>query len=110
MLKNTAAASLLLFVLAACASNNNPRIIQTMPGAPEVHLTAGIATQIEMPENSRVQSVVIGNPSMATVEQSGNVVNLIAKGGAGETNMIIRSVDEDGRTRVDQYRVTISDR
>ncbi len=110
MLKKTIAISVALMALSACASNNTPRIIQTMPGAQEVHLTSGIATQVEMPDNSRVQSVVIGNPSLATAEQSGNLVNLLAKSGSGETNMIIRSIDEDGRSHVDQYRVTVSDR
>lgn len=104
--KKAATFAALVLSLSACGSSG-PKVIQTLPGAPEVHLTAGIATQIEMPENARVQSVVIGNPALATAEQSGNIVSLTAKTGSGETNMIIRSVDDSGHTKVDQYRVTV---
>jgi len=74
-----------------------------------VRLTVGLATQIELPEDMRAQSVVAGNPAMLTAEQSANVVNLIAKS-AGETNLIIRAVDEDSKAKVYQYRVIVQER
>jgi len=96
------------FILAACASPA-PKIIQTTPGSPEVRLTVGMATQVEMP-SGHVQSVTVGNPALVTVERADDVVNLLAKEGTGETNLIIRSIDEDGRTNVYQYRIIVMDR
>jgi len=107
MFKKSALLLLVLLAFAACASGK-PRIIQTSPGSSdEVRLTAGMATQIEMPDDMRVQSVVAGNPALVTAETSGNVVNLIAKGSEGETNLIIRAMDEDGRAKVYQYRAVV---
>ncbi|MDD5586563.1 MAG: pilus assembly protein N-terminal domain-containing protein [Alphaproteobacteria bacterium] len=94
--------------LAACSSST-PRIIQTTSGVPEVRLTVGRATQIEMPEDVRVQSVASGNPSLVTAENSGDVVSLVAKG-PGETNLIIRARDDDNDVKVYQYRVTVQER
>ncbi|MDD5587474.1 MAG: hypothetical protein PHY92_11085 [Alphaproteobacteria bacterium] len=109
MLRKTASILIALLALAACSSGT-PRIIQTTSNTQEVRLTVGMATQIELPDSARVQSVVSGNPSMVTAEQTANVVNLIAKGGAGETNLIIRSADEDGHIKVYQYRVIVQER
>lgn len=100
-------AVLLAFVaLSACASSE-PRIIQATTGMPDIRVTVGMATQIEMPDAGRVQSVAVGNPALVTAEQSTDVVSLIAKGGEGETNLIIRSRDEDGKLKVYQYRVIV---
>lgn len=95
-----------LLAIAACASAQ-PRVIQASADAMDISLTAGMATQIEMPSEGRVQSVVVGNPNLVTAEQAGDVVNLIGKGGAGETNLIIRFREEGGKTKVYQYRVTV---
>lgn len=99
----------LAFLALSACSSSTPKIVQTSSGSPEVRLQTGLATQIELPESRRVQSVVAGNPSLVTTESSSNVVNLIAKG-AGETNLIIRAVDDDGDARVYQYRVIIQER
>jgi hypothetical protein len=93
-------------VLAACAAGS-PRIIQASPDAPELHLTKGMATQIEMPDQGRVQSVVVGDPALVTAEQSGDVVNLVAKAETGETNLIIRSRDDGNHVRVYQYHISV---
>jgi hypothetical protein len=108
MFKKMTTLVIALLALTACSSSA-PRVVQTSSGTPEVRLQTGLATQIEMPESRRVQSVVAGNPSLVTAEQAGNVVNLIAKG-AGETNLIIRAADEDGGVKVYQYRVIIQER
>jgi hypothetical protein len=93
-------------VLAACAQSQ-PRVIQTVPGTPEITVTVGLATQIEMPDAGRVQSITVGNPTLLSAEQAGDVVNLSAKDGAGQTNLIIRARDEDGHLKVYQYHVTV---
>jgi hypothetical protein len=92
--------------LAACASSQ-PKIIQASASSPDIALTFGLATQIEMPDAGRVQSITVGNPALVTAEQSGDVVNLSAKEGSGETNLIIRSRDEDGHIKVYQYHITV---
>lgn len=97
-----------LFALAACSSSQ-PRIIQASSNAEDIRVTSGMATQIEMPRDVRVQSVTTGNPSLVTAEAAGDVVNLIPRSGAGETNLIIRSRDDDGDTKVYQYRVIVQD-
>jgi hypothetical protein len=94
--------------LAGCASGK-PKIIQASTGLEEVRLTQGMATQIEMPNEGHVQSVVTGNPELVTAERSFNVVNLIPKL-PGETNVIVRFVDDGGDVKVFQYRVTIAER
>jgi uracil phosphoribosyltransferase len=66
-----------------------------------------MATQVEMPEDNKVQSVVVGDPELLTATQSGDVVSLVAKGGAGETNLIIRARESDGDIKVYQYRITV---
>lgn len=109
MFRKNAIAIATLFALAACSSST-PRIIQTTSSSPDVRLTVGLATQIELPEDMRVQSVVSGNPAMVTADQSANVVNLVATGGTGETNLIIRSLDDDGDAKVYQYRVIVQSR
>jgi len=110
MLKKTVAVFAACVMLTACASDNGPHIVQTNPNAPQVRLVAGIATQIEIPDSEHVQSVVIGNPGLATAEQSESVVNLTAKSGnTGDTNMIIRTVDDDGHAKVYQYRVSVQE-
>ncbi len=108
MSKLSTAALTTFLILTACSSST-PRIIQTSSSTQEVRLTSGMATQIELPEDTRVQSVVSGNPSLVTAEQTANVVNLIAKGSSGDTNLIIRAIDEDGHIKVHQYRVTVQE-
>lgn len=103
----------LLFVsclaLSACASSQ-PKIIQATTGMPDIRITVGMATQIEMPDQGRVQSVAVGDPALLSAEQATDVVSLVAKGSAGETNLIIRSRNEDGDLKVYQYRVIIQGR
>jgi hypothetical protein len=98
------------FLLLACSASGKPQIVQTSTDMPEVRLTPGMATQIEMPESGHVQSVVTGNPALVTVERSYNVVNLIPKSGSGETNLIIRFFNDDSETKVYQYKVIIEGR
>jgi len=109
MLKKSTAVLMAFLALAACSSSS-PRVIQATSGMPDIHITVGMATQIEMPDSGRVQSVAVGNPALVTAEQSGDVVSLMGKGGAGETNLIIRSRDEDSHIKVYQYRVIVQER
>lgn len=97
------------FSLAACASNE-PRLIQADANNPDILLTSGLATQIEMPDEGRVVSVVVGNRDLVTAERDGDVVNLIANQGEGETNLIIRMRKSGGDIKVYQYRVTVQAR
>lgn len=94
--------------LSACSSAETPRIVQASAGMPEVRLTNGMATQIEMPSQARVQSIVVGNPSLVSADRTDDIVNLTPKEGSGETNLIVRAVDEDGHAQVYQYRVIVS--
>ncbi len=106
MTTKTASVLLACMALAACASPQ-PRVVQTSSNATEIRLAPGLATQIELPEGDRVQSVMVGKPSMVSTDQSGNVVSLLAKDGEGETNIIVRAVDEDGHNQTFQYRLTV---
>ena len=108
MFKKTIA-TLAFLALAACASSA-PRIIQATSGMPEIRLTIGMATQVEMPDAGRVQSITVGNPALVTADQATDVVNLVAKGSAGETNLIIRSRDEDNKVKVYQYHIVVQER
>jgi Flp pilus assembly secretin CpaC len=107
MLKKTSVTVAFLALLSACATNQ-PKVIQASGDTTDIHLTVGMATQVEMPDNGRVQSVIVGNPTLIDAQQSGDVVNLSGKGGAGETNLIIRSRNDDGKTQVYQYHVTVT--
>lgn len=109
MLKKTTAIMITFLAVTACSSSS-PRIIQSTSDMPEIRLIVGKATQIEMPDSGRVQSVTVGNPALVTAEQSSDVVNLIAKGGAGETNLIIRSREDDSHVKVYQYNITVQER
>ncbi|MGB9152373.1 MAG: hypothetical protein WCD70_04715 [Alphaproteobacteria bacterium] len=107
MFKKSAAALITLLALTAC-STSQPRVIQASADSPNIILTVGMATQIEMPDAGHVQSITVGNPALLTAEQNTDVVNLSAKEGpGGETNLIIRSRDEAGHTKVYQYHVTV---
>ena len=108
MFKKMAAVTMLA-LLAACSSAS-PRIIQATSGMPDIHLTVGMATQIEMPDSGRVQSITVGNPTLVSADQASDVVNLVAKGGSGETNLIIRSREDTGSIKVYQYRVIVQER
>ncbi len=94
-------------ILSACASPDAPRIVQPTVNMPEVRLVSGMATQVELPDSNRVQSLVTGNPDLVVAQEANGVVSLMPKAGIGETNLIIRSVDEDGRGKVYQYRVIV---
>ena len=95
-------------MLAACASSNDvPRVVQAKPGMEEIRLVSGMATQIEIPNNARVQSITVGNPELVSTERGDGIVNLMPKNGTGETNIIVRSVDDEGRSKVYQYRLII---
>jgi uncharacterized lipoprotein YajG len=108
MFKTSSAVLVAFFALAACAANQ-PRVIQSSPGSPEITLTTGMATQIEMPDQGRVQTVAVGDPSLVTAEKDADVVNLMAKG-AGETNLIVRARNEDGEMKLYQYRIIVQAR
>lgn len=109
MFKTSSAVLVAFFALAACAANQ-PRIIQSSSGSPEITLTTGMATQIEMPDQGRVQTVAVGDPSLVTAEKDADVVSLVAKGGAGETNLIVRARAEDGEIKLYQYRIIVQAR
>ena len=106
MSKQSTALLVALLALAACSSNQ-PRVIQSSGRGQDITVTSGMATQVEMPDQGRVQTIVVGNPNLITADKDGDVVNLTAKGGAGETNLIIRSRDDDGDIKVYQYHVTV---
>ena len=106
MFKNTATILIASIALAACASSA-PHVIQASSNAPDLRLTKGMATQIEMPDAGHVQSIVVGDPTLVTAEQATDVVNLTAKGTAGETNLIIRSRDDNNEIKVYQYHITV---
>ncbi len=107
MINKTAIVLLAALTLAACSADK-PHVIQASSDSPSVRLTSGMATQIEMPSSEHVQSVITGNPGMVIAEAADNVVNLIPKGeSSGETNVIVRTTDEDGQSKVYQYRVTV---
>jgi type IV secretory pathway VirB9-like protein len=106
MIKKTTSILLTCLALAACASDH-PRVIQASSDSPQVRLTGGMATQIEMPNAEHVQSVVTGDPTLVTAEAADNVVNLIPKQGNGETNLIVRAMDDDGHSMVYQYRIIV---
>src|SRR5262245_35730996 len=91
----------LCFILAACAADK-PHVVQVSSDSERVMLTSGTATQIEMPSGERVQSVVTGKSSLVIAEKADNVVNLIPAEGTGETNLIVRALDSDGRSKVYQ--------
>lgn len=94
--------------LSACSSSTDmPHVVQATVGMPEVRLTQGMATQIEMPAKARVQSLTVGNPSLLTAERADDIVNLMPKDGSGETNLIVRAVDEEGHSKVYQYRIIV---
>ena len=107
MIKISAITLLLCAALAACASQPQPRIIQSSATNQDIVITVGMATQIEMPNQARVQSLTVGNPALVSADQAGDVVNLSGKGDAGDTNVIIRARDEDGKTEVCQYHITV---
>ena len=106
MFKKSKALFFVSLALVACAPNQ-PQVIQSTGSTPEVRLTVGMATQIEMPDQGRVQSILVGNPALVSAEEGADIVNLSAKGGAGETNLIIRSRDESGSIKVYQYHIIV---
>lgn len=93
-------------LMAACASDK-PHVVQATSDMPQIRLTSGMATQVEVPNSSRVQSVVTGNPNLVTADHVDNVVNLVPKEGSGETNLIVRATDDGGDTKVYQYRIVV---
>lgn len=109
MLKKAALALSVLVSLTACASQS-PRIIQATTGMDEIRITAGMATQVEMPEGGRVVSVAVGDPNIISAEKDADVVSLVGKGPSGETNLIVRARDDDGDLKVYQYRVVVQGR
>jgi len=109
MLKKMLVVLLLSASLVACASNK-PRIIQATGDLTPIRLTPGMATQIELPDNNRVQSVIAGNPSLITADHTDNVVNLLPKEGSGETNLIVRGQNSSGEVEIYQYRVIVQGR
>lgn len=106
LIKKTTLVVMTCLALSACASDK-PRIVQSSGDMDSVRLTSGMATQIEVPSSGRVQSVVVGNPSLVTADHVDNVVNLVPKDGTGETNLIVRSINDSGDAKVYQYRVIV---
>ena len=109
MLKSLLLLGLAGLTLSACASDDQPRIVEATSNMPAVHLTGGMATQIELPPG-RVQMVTVGNPDLLTADRTDNIVSLMPKNGSGETNIIVRETYEDGRPKVYQYRVVVQSR
>lgn len=109
MFKKSAAALLALTLLAACSSAK-PHVIQATGGMDDIHITVGMATQVEMPDSARVSSVTVGDPALLQADQAGDVVNLVAKGGTGETNLIIRAHENGGDVKVYQYHIVVQPR
>ena len=108
MIQKPILAAFAFLALAACGTAQ-PRVIQASAANPDVVVTVGMATQIEMPEGGRVSSIVVGNEDLVSAEQNSDVVNLTAKGSAGETNLIIRARDDGGKTQVYQYKVIVQE-
>jgi type IV secretory pathway VirB9-like protein len=107
MFKKPALILLCCIALSACASDE-PRVIQPSTDMKDIHLTGGMATQIEMPAGERVQSVVTGNPSLVIADKADNIVNLVPTEKSGETNLIVRTVNRNGGdSKVYQYRVIV---
>jgi hypothetical protein len=107
MLKKFALIAATCLSLAACASDA-PRVVQASADAKEIHLTGGMATQIEMPSGWRVQSVVVGNPTLVSADRAEGVVNLVPKDGvSGDTNLIVRATEDGSEVKVYQYKLTI---
>jgi type IV secretory pathway VirB9-like protein len=48
--------------LAACAGDPQPKIVQSTTADQEIRMSAGLATQIELPKGERVVNVTVGNP------------------------------------------------
>jgi type IV secretory pathway VirB9-like protein len=109
MLKKSILVCAAIIALTACASET-PRIVQATTDMQEVRLTSGMATQIEMPGSSRVQSVTVGNPDLVTADRADNIVSLVPKDGSGETNLIVRAMDDSGRSQIYQYRIIVQKR
>lgn len=107
MLKNFALGVVACAVLGACGSSSGPRIIQSVSGNPEIVVTVGMATQVEMPEQERVASIAVGNSELVTAEKDGDVITLSANKESGETNLIVRARDDSGKTKVYQYHVVV---
>ncbi|MDD3370841.1 MAG: hypothetical protein PHE27_03330 [Alphaproteobacteria bacterium] len=93
-------------VLSACSAAQ-PRVIQASASNPDIVISVGMATQVEMPDQERVVSVAVGNKDLVSAEREGDVVTLSGKNEEGETNMIIRARDDDGDIKVFQYRVIV---
>ena len=109
MTKRMASLALCALLLSAC-STPAPKIIQATSDAPDLQLTGGLATQVEMPEKMRAVSVAVGNPNLVSAERDGDVVTLVSKGGEGQTNLIIRARDDEGKTKVFQYKILVQDK
>lgn len=95
-------------LLSACASDSEPKIVQSQTTDKEIHLTAGMATQLEMPKGERVTNVTVGDPKLVVATSGTDVVGLSTPGGVGETNILVRVVDKDGETKVHKYRLTVT--
>ncbi len=109
MFKKAVLALFLCLALDACASDK-PRVIQASNDMTAIHLTSGMATQVEIPNGRHVRSVVVGNPSLVTADHDSDVVSLVPKEGTGETNLIVRAADDSGEVQVYQYKVIVQGR
>ena len=98
-----------LALLAACGAPK-PVIVQTPSAADTIRLARGFATQIELPDGERAISVAVGDQTLVRADADGSVISLAALASSGETNVIVRSAGDDGRTHVHQYRLTVSGR
>ncbi|HUY68710.1 MAG TPA: pilus assembly protein N-terminal domain-containing protein [Alphaproteobacteria bacterium] len=98
---------ILLPCLLLCACADSPKVVQTSSDASKIHMIVGQAAQVAMPYGERVQSAIAGDPSVVTVVPIGDVVNLVPGKEAGETNLIVRTMDEDNRPDTYQYRIYV---
>lgn len=99
-----------LALLAACGGAPKPRVIQSTSATEVIRLVPGMATQIELPAGERPVSTRVGDAELVEAVRDGDVVTLTAKGGEGETNVLVRTSGADGKPGTYQYRLSVSPR
>ncbi len=103
-----------LVLLGAGCSAPRPRVVETGPGSDTIKLRAGRTTQVEMPRGQRVSDVAVGNPALLSASGRDGIVTLVPgvslPEAGGETNVIVRTVDDRGRAFTHQYVLRVSPR
>jgi hypothetical protein len=106
MLKKTIILCMAALLMTACSSDQ-PRITNASSDLHEIRAMSGMATQIDAPAGRKIESAVIGDPSLADLDVVDNVLNIFPKDHAGDTNLIIRAADEDGEVKIYQYLLVV---